>query len=54
MSKPKIILDANKNQSLERKFITIIIINKLNALFLVDGFYSVTILTLLKESRPRD
>jgi hypothetical protein len=42
MSKPKIILDANKNQSLERKFITIIIINKLNALFLVDGFYSVT------------
>jgi hypothetical protein len=54
MNKPKIILDANRNKSLEIKFITIIIINKLNALFLVDGFYSVTNLTLLKESRPRD
>jgi hypothetical protein len=38
----KNILNANKNQTLERKFITIITINKLNALFLVDGFYSVT------------
>jgi hypothetical protein len=39
----KIILNANKNQTLKRKIITIITINKLNALFLVDGFYSVTI-----------
>jgi hypothetical protein len=28
-----ICIDANKNQTLERKFITIITINKLNALF---------------------
>jgi hypothetical protein len=41
-----------KNQTLERKFITIISINELNALFLVDGFYSVTNLPSLKESRP--
>jgi hypothetical protein len=39
----KIILNAIKNQTLERKFITIITVNKLNVLFLVDGFYSVTI-----------
>jgi hypothetical protein len=42
MNKQKFILDAKRNQSLERKFITIIIINKLNAFFLVDGFYSFT------------
>ena len=42
----------NKNQTLERKFITIIIINKLIVLFLFDDFYSVTNLPLLKESRP--
>jgi hypothetical protein len=32
----------NKNQSLERKFITLITINKLKCIVLVDGFYSVT------------
>jgi preprotein translocase subunit SecF len=50
----KIILNANKNQTLKRKVITIITINKLTALFLFNGFYSVTNLPLLKESRPRD
>jgi hypothetical protein len=54
----KIILNANKNQTLERKFITIITINKLNALFLVDGFYSVThfhdaLNTLLRRALDR-
>jgi hypothetical protein len=44
----------NKNQTLERKFITLIIINNLKCIILVDGFYSVTNLPLLKESRPRD
>jgi hypothetical protein len=44
----------NKNQTLERKFITLIIINNLKCIILVDGFYSVTNLILLKESRPRD
>jgi hypothetical protein len=38
----KIILNANKNQTLKRKFIIIITINKLTALFLFDDFYSVT------------
>jgi hypothetical protein len=33
---------SNKNQVLERKFITLFTINNLDALFLVDGFYSVT------------
>jgi hypothetical protein len=33
----------NKNQSLERKFITLIIINNLKCIILVDGFYSVTV-----------
>jgi hypothetical protein len=32
MSKPKIILDANKNQTLERKFITLIMSNKLKCI----------------------
>jgi hypothetical protein len=32
----------NKNQTLERKFITLIILNKLKYIILVDGFYSVT------------
>jgi hypothetical protein len=32
----------NKNQTLERKFITLIIINNLKCSILVDGFYSVT------------
>jgi hypothetical protein len=36
------ILNAIKNQTHERKFITVFTINKPNALFLVDGFYSVT------------
>jgi hypothetical protein len=31
-----------KNQTLKRKFITIISINKLSILFLFDGFCSVT------------
>jgi hypothetical protein len=31
-----------KIKHLKEKFITIFTINKLNALFLVDGFYSVT------------
>jgi hypothetical protein len=44
----------NKNQTLERKFITLIIINNLKCIVLVDGFYSVTNLPLLKESCPRD
>jgi hypothetical protein len=44
----------NKNHTLERKFITLIIINNLKCIILVDGFYSVTNLPLLKESRLRD
>jgi hypothetical protein len=32
----------NKNQTLERKVITLIIINTLKCIILVDGFYSVT------------
>jgi hypothetical protein len=44
----------NKNHTLERKFITLIIINNLKCIILVDGFYSVTNLPLSKESRPRD
>jgi hypothetical protein len=32
----------NKNQTLERKVITRIIINNLKCIILVDGFYSVT------------
>jgi hypothetical protein len=32
----------NKNQTLERKVITQIIINNLKCIILVDGFYSVT------------
>jgi hypothetical protein len=43
-----------KIKHLKEKCITISTINKLNALFLVDGFYSVTNLPPLKESRPRD
>jgi hypothetical protein len=31
-----------KNQTFERKIITLIIINKLKCIILVDGFYSVT------------
>ena len=34
----------NKNQTLGKKFITLIIINNLKCIILVDGFYSVTIL----------
>jgi hypothetical protein len=41
MSKPKIILDANKTQTLEIKFITLIIINKLKCIILVDSFFIV-------------
>jgi hypothetical protein len=33
----------NKNQPSERKFITLIIINKLKCIVLVDGFYSVIV-----------
>jgi hypothetical protein len=44
----------SKNQTLERKFITLIIINNLKCIILVDRFYSVTNLPLLNESRPRD
>jgi hypothetical protein len=33
-----------KNKHLKEKFITIFTINNLNALFLVDGFGSVTLL----------
>jgi hypothetical protein len=44
----------NKNQTLKRKVITLIIINTLKCIILVDGFYSVTNLPLIKESRPRD
>jgi hypothetical protein len=32
----------HKNQSLEKKFVTLITINKLKCIVLVDGFYSVT------------
>jgi hypothetical protein len=32
----------NKNKTLERKFITLININNLKCIILVDGFYSVT------------
>jgi hypothetical protein len=44
----------NKNQTLEKKVITLIIINNLKCIILVDGFVSVTNLPLLKESCPRD
>jgi hypothetical protein len=44
----------NKKQTLERKVITLITINNLKCIILVDDFYSVTNLPLLKESRPRD
>jgi hypothetical protein len=33
----------NKNQTLERKVITLIIINTHKCIILVDGFYSVTV-----------
>jgi hypothetical protein len=42
-----------KIKHLEEKFITIFTINNLNALFLVDGYGSVTTYPL-KEYRPRD
>jgi hypothetical protein len=35
----------NKNQTLGKKFITLIIINNLKCIILVDGFYSVTVST---------
>jgi hypothetical protein len=35
---------------LKEKFITIFTINKLNALFLVDGFGSVTVIFLWKDA----
>jgi hypothetical protein len=41
----------NKNQTLERKFITLIIINNLKCIILVDGFYSVTTCSLRERSR---
>jgi hypothetical protein len=41
--KPKLFSMQNKNQTLQRKVITLIIINNLKYIILVDGFYSVTI-----------
>jgi hypothetical protein len=54
MSNQKLFQMQINNKHLNEKFIIIITINKLTALFLFNGFYSVTNLALLKESRPRD
>jgi hypothetical protein len=42
----------NKNQTLERKVITLIIINNLKCIILVDGFYSVTLANSRKNPHP--
>jgi hypothetical protein len=41
----------NKNQTLQRKCITLIIINNLKYIILVDGFYSVIACSLRERSR---
>jgi hypothetical protein len=40
----------NKNKTLERKFIILIIFNNLKCIILADGFYSVTLMIWLTNA----